>query len=388
MAPASIAASLGLPTRLVTCAAALLLSGCAGAAPTATAAPAVALPPLPADSAAASAAPSAPPAPAAAAPAGSSEAAPQPDVALAPLPTPAEAPPQAPPAAPPSPAPQAPPAAAPPRVLLVDEPPYVPTRLHAHDGPRSEHRRSHETSREAKEAGGRRPYHPAPGIVVDVVDVQGGAPAVEVQRVARSSGYWPFRQCYEEGLRKDQRLAGKVSLELAVSPNGAVDRSTMTVATVRDEVVAACVAREARHLPLPSSESAATAKIDVTLATGDEPVPAGRPIPDADGFRQALRASWDSVRQCYATGLANHPDIGGRLELHFRLRRGGEVAEVAEVGEHDSRFSDAEVTRCVVGVYRAARPLAASASHAHSAKDRSFVYALHFESKPADAPVP
>jgi hypothetical protein len=46
---------------------------------------------------------------------------------------------------------------------------------------------------------------------VDVADASGGASAAELQRVARNVGYWPFRHCYEEGLRRDQKMGGKVS---------------------------------------------------------------------------------------------------------------------------------------------------------------------------------
>jgi hypothetical protein len=67
--------------------------------------------------------------------------------------------------------------------------------------------------------------------------------------------------------------------------------------------------------------------------------------------------------------------VGGRIELKFRVRPGGEVAEVAE---GDTRFGDVEVTRCVLGVYRTAR----LAGIAHGSHDASFVYALHLEARP------
>lgn len=299
--------------------------------------------------------------------------------ALAPLPLPVAPPPAPPPA---------------PRVLLADELPYRPAHLRAHDT-KAEAHGSRDASREsgAGREPGKRPYHPAPGIVVDVVAGGAGgmgegaeAPAPDLQRAARSRGYWPFRQCYEEGLRRDPRVSGKVSLELAVSPSGAVDRSVVTSATVRDEIVAACVAREAQHLGLPASGSPTTAKVDVSLAVGDEPVPTGRPVANAEPIREALRASWDGVRRCYAGQLASHPGIGGRMELHFRLRRGEivDVGEQAASGDAGARFGDADVTRCVLGVYRSARLPAKS----HATRDRSFVYALELESAPVDGATP
>jgi hypothetical protein len=282
----------------------------------------------------------------------------------------------------PGPSPVSQPATAPaPRVLLADELPYAPAHLRAHDT-RPEHHRAREANRESP---GGRPYHPAPGIVVDVVDAQGGATASALQRAARNLGYWPFRQCYEEGLRREPRLAGKVALELVVSPTGAVDRSVVTATTVRDEIVAACVAREAQRLALPSGDSPTTARVDVSLVIGDEPVPTGRPVPAAEPIREALRGSWGAVRRCYAGRLAGHPGVGGRVELHFHVRH-GEIVDVDELGaatEGGGRLGDPEVTRCLIGVYRRAR-LPAS----HGQRERSFVYALQLESMPVGATTP
>jgi hypothetical protein len=289
--------------------------------------------------------------------------------------------PNEPTAAAPAPLPGSPPTSPHPRrVMLTDEPPYVPGRLRARDAKVEHHhgRDGHEGAHES-----RRPYHPAPGIVVDVVGAQGGASAATLQRAARNLGYWPFRQCYEEGLRRDQRMSGRVSLELVISPSGAVDRSAVAASSLRDEIVGACLAREALRLALPASESPTTARVDVSLAVGDEPVPLGRPVPGAEPIRDALRGQWSAVRRCYASRLASHPGIGGRMELHFHLRHGEivEVDEMAGAGESGGRFGEPDVTRCVLGVYRTAR-LPAS----HGAREHSFVYALHLESAEGAAP--
>ena len=279
-------------------------------------------------------------------------------------------------------------------VLLADEAPVsarphpaaadpVHARAHEARAERRRREREHDPDRDRDRPG--RPYHPAPGIVVDVVGVDAGggasAAAGDLQRAARNASYWPFRECYEEGLRRDQRLSGKVSLALDLSPAGSVDRSTITATTVHDDLVGACVAREARRLALPGGESPVTAKVDVTLVTGDEPVPTGRVVPNADRLQQALRGSWGGVRHCYSGALATHPDAGGRLELHFRVRRDGEIVNVDEAT--DTHFADMEVTRCVLGIYRSAKLPAL-----HASRDRAFIYALELESRPGDAPAP
>ncbi len=259
-----------------------------------------------------------------------------------------------------------------PHVVLVDEPPYRGSRPHTKEkvesSPRASSRRHGHTQR---------PYHPAPGIVVEVSDAVSGTKAVELERSARSVGYWPFRRCYEEGLRRDQKLAGKVSLDLDVTPAGGVDHAGMASATVKDETVALCIARESAHLAFGSVAAPAKTRMDVTLYVGDEPVAVPRPLPHATELRDALRSSWPAVEQCYATRLASHPDAGGELELRFRAKSTGEIVEVAEEG--DTRFSDVDVTRCVLGVYRTAR---LPPGRVCTSRETSFEYAMHLEARP------
>ena len=273
--------------------------------------------------------------------------------------------------------PAQPAAPAPPHVVLVDELPFKALHTHARELP--EHAEHSEHGRHKKKGRHGRAFHPAPGIVVDVSDASGGATAEDLQRDARNVGYWPFRHCYEEGLRRDQHIGGKVMMDLAVAPGGAVQSSNITGATLRDESVVLCVAREAEHLTLAGGSAATTAKLSVNLATGDEPVPTPHSVPHADDLRDALRASWPQVKQCYASELAKHPDAGGRMELRFHAKG----SEITEVAENDTRFGDVDVTRCVLGVYRTAKlPSTGRGSH-----ETSFVYALHFEARP-DAPAP
>ena len=257
-------------------------------------------------------------------------------------------------------------------VLLADELPFFPSG-------------GYETPARAEAAGkhhhgrGNRPYHPAPGIVVDVVDDHGSVLA-PLQRAARNVGYWPFRHCYEEGLRRDQGLTGTVSLDLLVLPEGAPQRAELTATTLKDQVVAACVAREALHLDLVPIESPTVAKVRVLLATGDEPVPRPWAVPRAGELRAALRDSWSRLEQCYEATLTRHPDLGGRMELRFEVGGDGTLANVVEAG---TRFSDPETTQCVVGVYRGAT----LASLPQELRGKGFIYPVHFEPRSGVLPV-
>jgi hypothetical protein len=249
---------------------------------------------------------------------------------------------------------------------------------HAHDSAQAPHHPKH----------GRhgRPYHPAPGIIVDVTDA-GGRSAAETQRVARNLGYWPFRHCYENALRRDQGLAGKVSLELEVGARGTVERSSIAKATtLRDDNAAACVARQALKIPLPAGEVPGEVTIDVSLSTGDEPVPVPVAVPGASALRDALRAPWDAVGRCYANALADHPDAGGEMDLDFRVLRSGQTSQVVEVAEGEAHFGEESVTRCVLGLYKGMTLPAFPGPR--SATSASFVYALHLEPAAETPPEP
>jgi hypothetical protein len=262
-------------------------------------------------------------------------------------------------------------------VLLADEPPfYIGSAMDAVVPPRSGKKRGH----------GSRPYHPAPGIIVDVLD-ESGAVATALQRSARNLGYWPFRRCYEEGLRRNQALTGTVSFDLWVRPDGSVERTEVTTTTVKDEVVGACVAREALGLAFspvessrPSPAEVTMAKARVQLALGDELVPGPALVPRAEQLRASLRDEWSALQTCYRDALARHPDAGGRMELRFELTEDGSVARVEEGATH---FPDAEATRCVVGAYRGA----ALPDVPRELRGKGFVYPLHFEPRSSVIPV-
>jgi hypothetical protein len=252
-----------------------------------------------------------------------------------------------------------------PRVLLVDETPsYVtPSGQVA-------------TQRPALRKRGRRghPYHPDPRVVIDVVEARGAATAADLQRTARDSGYWPVRRCFEEGLRRDQNLGGKVSIALTISPDGQVERSSATGSSVTDRAVVACVAREARRISFSPADGPTNAVAGVSLGAGDEPVAVFVAIPDAERLRRSLRGAWPGAEDCYVRALARDPGAGGRVELVFRVSGSGRIESIAETAAPPD---DAELTSCVSAVYRAAQLPDADSGHA-----RRFLYALHFETDP------
>jgi hypothetical protein len=261
------------------------------------------------------------------------------------------------------------------RVLVADEPPFYPGTQGAITPPRDPSRPSYK----GREGSSHRPYHPAPGIVVDVVD-ESGTVLPGLQRSARNLGYWPFRHCYEEGLRRDQSLTGTVSLDLLLSPETTGRRTELESSTVKDGIVTACVAREAHHLVFDPVASPVAAKLRVLLALGDEPVPLALGFPGGTDLRATLRTHWGEAASCFEASLARHPDAGGRIELRFDLDDDGTTSKVSQAGV---RYPDTETANCVEAVYRKA-----ALTSPPAVRGKSFVYVVHFEPASSVLPVP
>lgn len=246
---------------------------------------------------------------------------------------------------------------------------------------------SKKRGKQPRHATSTRPYHPDPGIIIDVASVQGAATQADVQRIARAKGYGTVRACYEEGLRRNQQLAGRVAVELTLQSDGTVQNAHKTSTTLSDDNVALCVAREIGRLHLadaPKSPSAdakdltsSTVTMNVSLAVGDEQVAVQRPAPHADKLRDVLRGKLANVEACYKTGLERRRDIGGRLNVRVRATKAGEIVET---GEWESRFPDVEVTRCVLSAVKAAKL-------PRLGRETVFIYPIHLESTPKVAGV-
>ena len=200
-----------------------------------------------------------------------------------------------------------------------------------------------------------KPLHAAPRVKVDVSDVRGDANLAEMQRAARLKSYWPFRICYEDGLRRMQKLHGTLQLRLTIGPSGRPSGVEPLATELDDPAVVSCVMKSATALGLPAPASGAPQIVlDISLWPGDEPVsmksaPRGKEASSAEvtALADRLRTHLAAVRTCYAAGLARHEGLWGRLALALRITAGA----IDEVNEIESRFPDAEVTACVRQVF-------------------------------------
>lgn len=210
-------------------------------------------------------------------------------------------------------------------------------------------------------------YHPAPRVKVDTELVSGSLPKKarvnpktkkpdrilsEASLLARSRkyGYWPFRLCFEAGLRKDQTLGGKTRIRFRVSRSGRISNARLLHTTLRDADVAKCLVESASEIELLSPPRTVEVEARIDLWHGDAPLPAlveapeQSPSLDAEALLQALEASRTSFAACYRDALSRDPGLWGRVELDIELDADGAIAKVTE---RDSRFPDKEALACV-----------------------------------------
>ena len=83
--------------------------------------------------------------------------------------------------------------------------------------------------------------------------VHGRLPPEAVQRVVRQS-FGRFRLCYEDGLRRDPGLEGRVSVKFVIDRKGGVAMAADAGSEFRDESVVACVVRGFQALSFPQPE--------------------------------------------------------------------------------------------------------------------------------------
>jgi hypothetical protein len=196
-----------------------------------------------------------------------------------------------------------------------------------------------------------KPLHAAPRVKVDVTEVRGSASEAEIQRAARLKSYWPFRICYEQGLRRTQKLHGTIKLRLTLGPSGRPSNVQQVASELGDADVVSCVVKSAMGLGLPAPASGAPqVTLDISLWPGDAPVGAktalrgkGATPADATSITEALRTRSTEIRACYAAGRARHDKLWGRLGLSLTIAGG----TVREADETESHFPDPEVTACV-----------------------------------------
>lgn len=211
-------------------------------------------------------------------------------------------------------------------------------------------------------------FHPAPRVLVDISLRNAGLPKrakskrvfSEASLVAqtRNAGYWPFRLCFEEGLRRDPLLRGKTRVRFVVESNGRVKSERMAFTELKDHVVAKCLSARVGALHFsPAPTKRVHADVTIDLGPGDAPLPeanlADSSSPPANeggkldeaAVGRALNEQLGRIAACYEQGLGRDPKLWGRVAILMDVDPDGRVRTAAE---HESRFPDPAVPTCTM----------------------------------------
>ncbi|WP_437509423.1 AgmX/PglI C-terminal domain-containing protein [Sorangium sp. So ce1099] len=93
----------------------------------------------------------------------------------------------------------------------------------------------------------------APSIRMGATQVSGRFPPEVIQRIVRQS-FGRFRLCYEEGLRRNVRLQGRVAVHFTIDPSGAVANARDGGSDLPDGAVVSCVVRAFHAMSFPAPE--------------------------------------------------------------------------------------------------------------------------------------
>jgi hypothetical protein len=193
-------------------------------------------------------------------------------------------------------------------------------------------------------------YHPATRVVVDVQPLS-RAPKGSTKRllaIARSTGYWPLRACFETAQRAAPKQERSARVRLTLGATGRVLGSrSMGPSPERD--YARCVLERVRKLDFTPGFSR---KLDIDVSVkqwpGHAPVPPRAPD-DAPALHvsadtaASLEAVAPALTVCYEQGLAQDAKLWGRIALRLELSSDGAVQAASPV---ETRFPRPEVVEC------------------------------------------
>ncbi len=192
-----------------------------------------------------------------------------------------------------------------------------------------------------------------PSVRMGAVSVGKGLPPEVVQRIVRQS-FGRFRLCYENGLRNDPNLAGKVVVDFTIGKDGSVS-GVSGGGDLPDKGVVSCVTKAFHGLSFPQPEgvSSVAVKYPIAFAPGDSGASSGgnqvtksaetvggKSLDEVTGLEveKALRAAG-------ATDVSSTTKAGMKGVMVFTAKKGGKTFTITFARLRGSELSSDEKTR-------------------------------------------
>lgn len=121
-----------------------------------------------------------------------------------------------------------------------------------------------------------------PQVRMGATQVTGRLPPEVIQRIVRQN-FGRFRLCYENGLRNNPTLAGKVTVKFVIGKDGSVTQASKSDATMPDAAVVSCIVGTFQALSFPAPEDGKNVVVvyPIQLSPGEPDKPAAPPAPPA-----------------------------------------------------------------------------------------------------------
>jgi hypothetical protein len=114
----------------------------------------------------------------------------------------------------------------------------------------------------------------SPTLRQGATQVNGRLPPEVIQRIVRQN-FGRFRLCYENGLRTNPKLDGRIAVKFVIDKSGAVKSAADGGSTLSDPAVVSCVVGGFKNLSFPQPESGeVTVVYPIIFAPGDPPAAA------------------------------------------------------------------------------------------------------------------
>jgi hypothetical protein len=171
----------------------------------------------------------------------------------------------------------------------------------------------------------------------------------------RKQGYWPFRLCFEDGLRSDRKIKGETIVRASVATTGSVSSSRLIRTRLTSKQTAECLVERVKKLELLPPPRRVDVELSIQLWPGDALLPSVGPPPggepehpgslDVSRVEPALEPLRAATRDCYSAALERDTKLWGRVELRFDLDSKGRLTRATE---NESRFPDPSVVGCLL----------------------------------------